>query len=189
MDEPSFRLRGSDFSFKPLGGPLDNDPENAWFAAWGRAAAEFARMEHMLAVLVIHINKEAASKVLYEPNPSNSFKALIVILRKWLAEHPDFEAFKDVDEDEKFFDALNEISDRRNDIAHGLLLSVEDGSFKLARIKKAGKDEWRTSVKIFDASMPASIAKLSGIATRHLVEIAKTVFPHEDDQSRPPQTV
>ena len=77
-------------------GPID-DPDSAAaaFAVYGRAAAAWARLEHHIDAVLIHINKEIFSQRLYEKNHPVSFERKIDLLKRWFNQHPPLAPFTD----------------------------------------------------------------------------------------------
>lgn len=75
------------YDFQLKGGPIDNPAgcEEA-FACYGRAAAAWARMEHHLDMVIIHVNKRAHSEELHGEHPV-SFDRKIDTLKRWFNKH------------------------------------------------------------------------------------------------------
>ena len=90
--EDSLALPTIHFAF--FNGPID-EPGEAYpaFAVYGRAAAAWARLEHHLDAVIIHINKEAFSARLYEKEHPISFERKIDLLKKWFNQHPPLASF------------------------------------------------------------------------------------------------
>ena len=189
MEYPTFRLRDREYTFTPLGGPLDQEPQHTLFHELGYALACWARMEHMLTTLVIHINKEAASEALYDPDPQAKFSGMIRLLRKWISQHPGYSHLASP-EDARFFEVLLEESNLRNELAHSFLDAIDPttGSFTMCRLKRTGKNTWEPITTTYLPEAPGYLAKQATTATRHFVEIAKVVFDPPDDPGAPPET-
>jgi len=190
MDYPTFRLRGRNYTFTPLGGPLDQEPQHPLFHQLGYALACWSRMEHMLTTLVIHINKEAASKSLYDPDPQAKFSGMIRLLRKWISQHPGYSHISSPDEDAKFFEILLEESKLRNELAHSFLQAINPatGSFTMCRLQRKGKNEWEPTTTTYSPEAPSYLATQATTAARHFVEIAKILFDPPDAPGSPVQT-
>src|SRR5688572_4819112 len=76
-----YRLMGEDYKFSPTGGPIDSPKENAdLFCTLGLAQAAWSRMEHMVTVLALHLNKEEASAALHDPDPADAFRRKLKLL-------------------------------------------------------------------------------------------------------------
>lgn len=75
-------------------GPID-DPGDAYpaFAVYGRASAAWARLEHHIDAVLIHINKERFSERLYEKQHPVSFEKKIDLLKRWFNQHPPLAPF------------------------------------------------------------------------------------------------
>jgi len=121
---PTFKLRGGKFTFTPLDGPIDQEPRSPLFDEIGHAILACARLEFLVTALVMHVNKEGASKALHDPDPWATHKALLKLLFKWLREHPEYATLAPM-HDEKFYDALLADADLRNEFAHSFLESID----------------------------------------------------------------
>jgi hypothetical protein len=188
MDHPTFLLKGGHYTFTPLGGPIDQEPRHHLFEELGHALASWTRMEHMLTTIALHINKEAASQALYDPDPQSKFSGMIRLLRKWISQHPDYKGISSPD-DAKFFEVLLEEAKLRNELAHSFLEAIdpETGKFTMCRLRRAGKNTWEPITTTYLPETPAYLGSQATTATRHFVEIAKVVFEPADDTDSSPE--
>gem|GEM_PF-19754 len=171
-----YRLEGRSFNFSPFGGPIDAPEENKlFFQNLGLAVAAWARMEHTLTILTLHINKEASSKELYDKNPVLVFKKLAELLETWLNKHPEYEDFQ---LDHNFFEKLRELSDVRNDIIHGSIESInhDDHIVVVSRIKRKGKDVWEPYKITYSLKAFESLLELADLANKQFNVIFENVL-------------
>ena len=177
--EPTFRLSDTEHTFTPFGGPLDDRAQTALIADIGQAVMAWARLEYILTVLAVHINKRTASSILHHPDPTTKLRGLIKLVRKWLKNHEPFSNFR-TPEDDKFFESLLELTDLRNEIVHALLESTDATSktFTTRRILRTGKDTWSPITAVYSTETPQVLAARATLAARHFIEICKLVFPY-----------
>jgi hypothetical protein len=105
------------FSFALNGGPLaDRERVAPYTRRLGYALAAWAQLERHLDAMLIHINQERYSKILFNPDHPISLKNKLVLLRKWFNQH------KALSSEQSDFRELKsrvkELSDIRNKIAH-----------------------------------------------------------------------
>jgi hypothetical protein len=75
--------------FRLTGGPLDAFADHKeLFAAIGFAATTWARFEAHLDAILIHVNSEAHSKDIYNPDHPVTFDRKIKLLKRWFNQHP-----------------------------------------------------------------------------------------------------
>jgi hypothetical protein len=184
MDNLTFILKGTGYVFKPLSGPLEQTPHPKFFADLGYALAAWARMEHLLAVLVIHINKKASSSILHEPDPQSKFSKLLRLYAKWLKKHPSYAHLK-TQHDAAFFQGLFQQAELRNVFTHGVVTSYDEitGEFTLAHLKRIGADTWKFREVQYSGQALEKFSDLTNLAHRHFVEVAKAQF----EEVEPPQ--
>jgi hypothetical protein len=178
-----YKLRGMPYQFEPTGGPID-DPDHAidLFRALGLAIAAWARMEHLVTALTIHINKRAASKALHDPVPSNAFRRKLTLLEKWITKHPPYQHLQACG-DSAFFEHLAELAIKRNIIVHGHIESYDPVTMILLvrGINSAGKDTWKASTRSFSLTDLSAIAGASNAANNYFASIADELFEKADD--------
>lgn len=144
-------------------------------------------MELLVTALVMHINKEEASKALYDPDPANAFKRKTKLLETWITKHPP-NAHLRAKNDTSFFQRLRDLADHRNRIAHGHVESFdrETGIALVNSITRAGKDTWTTAIHKIDLGTIKSVGALANTANNYFMSIADEIFPRHDDAQ--PQT-
>lgn len=184
-DDLTFVLMGTQYEFKPLSGPLEQTPRPDFFADFGYALAAWSRMEHLLTLLVIHINKKASSAILHEPDPQAKFTKLLKLYGKWMGRHPEFAPMRSP-HSEVFFQGLLKQADIRNEFAHGAVSHYDEatGDFKLLLTKRVGPDTWRMRETKYAGEVLKRFSHLTNLAHRHFVEVAKALFEKID----PPPT-
>jgi hypothetical protein len=118
-----YRLAHSsiDFVFYPSGGPVDAITTDALFQLLGRASAAWARLELMLDVLLLHINKESEAPELYKRHP-NTFKEKVDLLKRWL-KHPKLAPEADISR--RSLSILKELANTRNDVLHSCITAYD----------------------------------------------------------------
>jgi len=183
-DQPKrYRLGGTKFEFSPGGGPIDDHANHAdLFNAIGLVTSAWARMENLLTALVLHVNKEAASKAIHEPDPSNAFSRKSKLLQAWITKHPPHSRLR-TGKDASFFGQLRELADKRNAIAHGHLECFDRATtiatFKL--ICRIGKDTWEPRTYKIPMNDFAIIASLCNTANRYFISLADELFEGIED--------
>ena len=86
-DEEGWERSSLDFAF--YHSLVDDDPAHAAPAleALGRAAANWARIEHHIDALIVQVNKPQHDEKLFEPHPV-SFGKKIDLLKRWFNQYP-----------------------------------------------------------------------------------------------------
>lgn len=166
-----YTLSGTDYTFMPTGGPIDEPEKHAvLFEKLGLAMASWSRMEQMLLNLTVHMNKAGSSA--FNPALSHNFKDLTETLEKCLSERPDIYSTVDM------FTQLRELSDVRNKIAHGLIdrFDEESQTFTLKMVSRKGKDVWGYISIDYDIRVLDLITNLANGANKYFVAVAKDVF-------------
>ena len=187
MANPTFRLAGGTYAFSPIGGPIDQNPRPQLIDDIGFALMSWSRMEFMLTHIVIHINKEGASKTLYNPDPQSKFTGMVKLLRKWLSSHVAL-AHVTTLYDNSFFDHLIELASVRNEMTHGFLDAIDPttGIFTMRVMQRVNPNEWKAKSIEFNATTATELAAQSNLAMKHFVAMAETLFPQAPDEQ--PQT-
>jgi hypothetical protein len=174
----SYRPRNTNYKFTPTGGPIDTPEESRnLFYALGLAVAAWARMEHTLTAMVMHVNKEAASTVLYEKDPPEAFRRKLKLLRKWLDKHPELETTRS-EIDQEFFQSLFDLAEVRNAITHGFIQAFDEptGEFNLKALKRTGPDVWKFQSADYNIKTLEALTDLSRTANLALLATADTIF-------------
>ena len=159
----SYRLGDTDYEFTPTGGPIDTPSENCdLFFTLGLAVAAWARMEHTLTALVMHVNKEAASATFYEKDPPETFRRKLKLLRKWIEKHDRLEHIRS-ETYSAFFDRLGELAEVRNSITHGFIQAFDapSGEFQLKGLRRSDPDVWQFKSTDYNIKMLHVLADLS----------------------------
>ncbi len=182
--DPTFVLRGTQIRFSPLGGPLDEAPASLFFADLGYALAAWARMEHMLTCLALHVNKVTASPALHQEDPNTKFSELVKLLRKWISKHHAYANVRSPS-DPKFFESLLEMARFRNELVHGSLNAIDEksGEFHMLQIQRTGRNQWKAKNVTYKIEGLKLLADLSNLAHRHFVELGKAIFEKENEPS------
>jgi len=185
MSDPTFTLKGTQYTFKPLSGPLEETPRPKIFSDIGYALASWARMEHLLTTLVIHINKQKSSAILHDPDPSSKFAKLLGLYGKWLGKHSAYAHLK-TPHDKAFFTGLFEMAKFRNALAHGVLILCNEatGKFRLLSLSRIGVDTWKAREDEYEIEALKRFSELTNIAHRRFIEVAELLFEKVD----PPQS-
>ena len=186
MEGPAtFALRGGKITTTPIGGPLDVSPPPHIVTAIGAAISSFARLEYMVTVIGLHVNKHAADAILYKRDPNSKFPEMLRLVRKWMSCHSAYKQAR-TSTDDFFYGELQKDTDFRNDLAHAFLHSFDPvtGDAELRSIRRTGKETWEHRAIDTGLIQIKALADQANLATRHFVEIAKLIF--DDDQ--PPQT-
>lgn len=178
--EPTFRLAGSDHTFTPIGGPLDDPQRSQLLEDIGRAIMGWARFEYLVTTIAIHVNKQEANAALHDPDPSAKMSSLIKLVQKWITRHPPYAALAPAF-DNRLVNVLLEDIKNRNALAHSLLEAVDADTrtLTLRRLKRDGKDEWSACTLTIDLELPSRLAAQANLASRHLVELCKVLFPQD----------
>ena len=177
-----FKIKG--YEFTPLGGPIDDNAQNPIFSEIGMAFTAWARMEHMLLALVIHINKKKTSEHLYDPDPVSKFKELIKLLRKWIKCHEDYKSLE-IAGTKIMFSELIEVATNRNILAHGKIETIDPNSqlIRLKSLKRTGKNQWEARDIDLHFDAIKAITTWANLANSYFVECGKVLF----DEVEPPQ--
>jgi hypothetical protein len=178
-----YRLQGStiDFEFRPTGGPIDDPfPNRKLFAAIGKASAAWARMELMLDIILLHINKESEAAAIYDPRYPRFFKQKLKLMKRWLR-HLKLAA------DEATFRQtlaiLKELANTRNDVLHSCITSYDRATerFNYISIRFLGDDRFEVKERAFFVEGLNQLYVMANKATLALTEVADLVMPHGGD--------
>jgi hypothetical protein len=128
--------------FQLTGGPLEDlMGERTIMAHIGRAVLAWARMEQHLNLLIMTINREHNSPVLYERKHPQQFTEMLRVANVWFSGHPALKEWKD--DFAQFSAYLEELSGARNTLAHGILFDLDKQErraiFKTVKRAKGGK--------------------------------------------------
>lgn len=180
-----YRLRNSsiDFAFYPSGGPIDElITTNALFQLLGRASAAWARLELMLDVLLLHINKESEAPELYKRHP-NTFKEKIDLLRRWL-KHPKLAPEADISR--RSLSIFKELANTRNDVLHSCITAYDPQTetISFASLQPLGKDNFQLRTGEYSMNRLRVLLSLANNSTLALTEWADLVMPRLEDQEQ-----
>lgn len=178
---PTYSIEGHGYSFTPFDGPLDGGSDEL-FADLGRAVMCWARVEHLLIALALHINKEAASAQLYDRDPQSKLWELLKLVAKWTNAHPKYADLRGAF-DQRLMEVARADSKLRNEIVHSLLESVNsDGSFLLKRFERVGKNEWLGHAYTYDAKTLGYLLRQGTTLGRHINEVFEHVLSKERNE-------
>lgn len=179
MENQLFQLSDLSYEFLAFGGPIDEPssyPE--LFQAIGHASACWARMEHLIDALLVHINKEAFSKAIYSDTHPVAFKAKVDLLKRWFNNHPELNAHSD--DVMAVMPKIKQLADTRNLLMHGATQSFNKatGEIVLKTISPLGKgkDTFRCATEHLNVAAALTISEVTTKANLFLTALASQVF-------------
>jgi hypothetical protein len=186
--EKHYRLKNSsiDFEFYPSGGPIDRkEGTEALFELLGRASAAWARMELMLDIILLHINKASESPEIYDPEHPVSFKRKLKLMKRWL-KHPKLAPGRNIFR--KSLAILKTLADTRNDVLHSHITSFDPqtGRIGFLSLRFLGDDNFQMQSGEYSVERLQALLEMATKSTLALTELADLVMPHGDSPS--PQT-
>lgn len=164
-----------DFVF--IGGPLEEpDGKEKLFEALGYACAQWARMEQHIDSLLMHINNDAHSDTIFDPEHPVSFLKKIDLLKKWFNKHP---ALASLQEDVRLLTSkLKGLSQHRNNLIHGTLERWDSDrtTAEFCTIKTERGGTFKISSHEYTIQGILHIASLTSASNNYLSAITKNVF-------------
>jgi len=164
-----------DFVF--IGGPLDSpDGTDDLFAAIGRVAANWARLEQHLDAVLLHLNNPDHSAAIFNAEHPAAFSSKIKHLKRWFNQHP---ALGGLAEDFRALSSrVKELAKHRNNLLHGTLekWDAETQTAHFQTMRYVGDDEFTLSRHEYTLEALGGAAELMGSANRFLSSISRAIF-------------
>jgi hypothetical protein len=179
----TFQLKGRDYAISTTGGPIDL-PEDCpeLFQTLGYTVAAWGRMEFLLDAILLHINKEKESPILYSPHHPVAFKRKVDLLKAWINKHP---AYLQIGTDYgETLPLLKELAISRGESIHGLIekYDMATGEFTITGLKVLGNDDFVFKTQVSSLKKLQAISYLARTATMMLTQLAEDLFPKESDE-------
>lgn len=186
MNPLTFKQFGGTLETTPLGGPLDQTPTPDILAAMGAAISSFARLEYMVSVIGLHVNKREANPILFKNDPNSKFPKMLALVRRWLSSHQDYEWTR-TELDEFFYTELQKDAEFRNDLAHAFLHAYDQstGNVELRSIRRTGPSTWQQRAIDTGIAQILGLKDRANLATQHFVEIADSLFQNHPPSETP----
>lgn len=177
MENCQFEIRGGSYQFWAFGGPIDSPSDHPEvFEAIGHAIASWARMEHMIDALLMHLNKEAFSAEVYESDYPRNFKKKANLLKDWFKKHPEL---GDLTESVlAVLPKIKSVAQVRHFIAHASIERYDDetGEIWFNSIRFQGDDNFECKKETLRIEGVRTVGELANRANLFLVAIAQEVF-------------
>jgi hypothetical protein len=133
-------------NFRFGGGPIDAfEANNRLFAAIGYAATAWSRFEQHLDAILIHVNADAHSEEIFNPEHPITFNQKIKLLKRWFNQHPSLAHIsKDM---RRITSTAKELSRMRNQFLHSVLedWDTEKQRARFHECKWIGNNEWQAT--------------------------------------------
>ena len=188
MDNCQFEIKGQDYQFWAFGGPIDN-PSDAreLFPAIGHAISSWARMEHIIDALLVHLNKAAYAQELYEPDYPRNFKRKVELLQHWFKGHPELKQHADAVK--SVLPIIKTTAHTRHLLAHGSIDSYDATTRKITfkSIRPHGNDSFSARTETLHIDGVLAVAELANTCNKFLAALAMDVFgPNADERFQRP---
>ena len=189
MDNCQFEIKDSNYQFWAFGEPIDN-PSDAreLFQAIGHAISSWARMEHMIDALLVHLNKEAYAQELYEPDYPRNFKKRVELLQRWFKGHPELKPHADAME--SVLPKMKTTAHTRHLLAHGSIDSYDATTREITfkSIQPRGNDSFSAQTETLHINGVYAVAELANAGNKFLAALAMEIFgPNADERFQRPQ--
>ena len=188
MDNCQFEIRNYDYQFWAFGGPID-DPKDApeLFQAIGHAISSWARMEHIIDALLVHLNKAAYAQEFYEPDHPRNFKKKTELLKSWFKGHPELKSH--ADDVMSVLAIMKTTAHTRHLLAHGSIDSYNAATRQITfkSIRPHGNDNFSARTETLHIEGVLAVAELANTSNKFLVALAMDVFgPDADERFQKP---
>lgn len=189
MDNCQFEIKGRNYRFWAFGGPIDNPSDaNELFQTIGHAISSWARMEHIIDALLVHLNKAAYAQELYEPDHPRNFKKKVELLQHWFKEHPELKLHADAVK--SVLPKIKITAHTRHLLAHGSIDSYDATTREITfkSIRPRGNDSFSVQTETLHIKGVLAVAELANAGNRFLAALAMDVFgPDADERFQRPQ--
>ena len=189
MDNCQFEIKGHDYQFWAFGGPIDIPSDASdLFQAIGHAISSWARMEHIIDALLVHLNKEAYAQELYEPDHPRNFRKKADLLKSWFKGHPELKSHADAVM--SVLPKIKTTAHTRHLLAHGSIDSYDATTQEITfkSIRPRGDDNFSVRTETLHFEGVLAVAELANAGNKFLAALAMDVFgPDADERFQRPQ--
>jgi len=165
MENCQFEIKDSNYKFWAFGGPIDSHADHPeLFQAIGHAISSWARMEHILDALLVHLNKKAYAQDIYQPDHPRNFSKKADLLKKWFNRHPELKEY--ADDVMSVMPKMKTTAQTRHFLAHSSIEAYDAKSREITfkSIRPRGDDNLAEYAQTYFASVVviANVATLVG---------------------------
>jgi len=183
MDNCQFEIKGHDYQFWAFGGPIDNPSDASdLFQAIGHAISSWARMEHIIDALLVHLNKAAYAQELFEPDYPRNFKKKVKLLQDWFKGHPELKSHADAVK--SVLPIIKTTAHTRHLLAHGSIDSYDATTQEITfkSIRPRGNDNFLAQTETLPIEGVLAVAELANASNKFLAALAMDVFGPDSEE-------